>query len=72
LRKQRRLLLKKIKDLGDPKAQNIFKLKINKILSETFIKPAEILNPFSSRFFSFLNFIFLDFFGKTFAKSLNN
>jgi hypothetical protein len=72
LRKQRRLLLKKIRNLGDRKAQNIFKLKINKMLSEAPVKPAEILNPFSSRFFSFFNLALLGSFNRTPAEPLNS
>jgi hypothetical protein len=68
LRKQRRLLLKKIRNLGDREAQNIFKLEIDKILSEIPVEPAEILNPFSSRFFSFFDSALLDSFGKISAK----
>jgi hypothetical protein len=72
LRKQRRLLLKKIRDLGDREAQNIFKLKVNKILSETFVKFIKILNPFSPRFFSFFNLTLLDFSDRTLAELFNN
>jgi hypothetical protein len=72
LRKQRRLLLKKIRNLGDRKAQNIFKLKINKILSEALVKPAKILNSFSSRSFSFFNFALLNSPNKISAEPLNN
>ena len=72
LRKQRRLLLKKIRNLGDRETQNIFKLKINKILSETLVKLTEILNPFSLRSFFFLNFTLLDSPGKIPAKPLSN
>jgi hypothetical protein len=40
LRKQRRLLFKKIKDLRDREAQNIFELKMNEMLAEEpFLKP---------------------------------
>jgi hypothetical protein len=46
--------------------------KIDKISSEIPAKPAEILNPFSSRFFSFLNFTLLDSFNRTFAEFFNN
>jgi hypothetical protein len=72
LRKQRRLLLKKIRDLGDRKAQNIFKLEIDKILSKTFIKPAKVLNLFSFRFSFFLNPILLGFLGRIPAESFNS
>jgi hypothetical protein len=61
-----------MKDLGDREAQNIFKLKVNKILSEVPIKSAENLNPFSPRSFSFLNFALLGFFNRIFAKPFNN
>jgi hypothetical protein len=46
--------------------------KIDKILSEVPVKPAEILNPFSFQSFSFLNFTLLGFFDKTLAEFLNN
>jgi hypothetical protein len=46
--------------------------EINKILSETPVKPAEILNPFSSRFFSFFNLALLDFPDKILVKLFNN
>jgi hypothetical protein len=46
--------------------------KVNKILSEVSVKPAEILNLFSPRFFSFFDFTLLSFFGKIFAKFFNN
>jgi hypothetical protein len=72
LRKQRRLLLKKMRNLNDRKAQNIFELKIDKILSKIPIKPAKILNPFSPRFFSFLNFALLDFPDRISAEPFNN
>jgi hypothetical protein len=48
-----------MRNLGDREAQNIFKLEIDKILSEAFIKPAEILNFFSPRFFFFVDFALL-------------
>ena len=35
LRKQRRLLLKKMRDLGDREAQNIFELEVEKMMAET-------------------------------------
>jgi hypothetical protein len=72
LRKQRRLLLKKIRDLGDREAQNIFKLKVNEILSEAPVKLAEVLNLFSPRFFSFFNFALLGFFGRIPAEPFDN
>jgi hypothetical protein len=46
--------------------------KIDKILSETPVKPAEILNPFSSRFFSYFNFALLGFSNKISAEPLSN
>jgi hypothetical protein len=46
--------------------------KISKILSETPVKPAEILNLFSSRFSSFLNFALLGSPNKTLAKFFNS
>jgi hypothetical protein len=72
LRKQRRLLLKKMRNLSDREAQNIFELKIDEILSKVPIKSAEILNPFSPRFFFFLNFTLLDSPNKIPAKFLGN
>jgi hypothetical protein len=72
LRKQRRLLLKKMRDLGDRKTQNIFKLEVNEILSEAPAEPAEILNPFSSRFSSFFDFALLDSPDKTPAEPLGS
>jgi hypothetical protein len=41
LRKQRRLLLKKIKDFGDREAQNIFELKVEEIVAK--VPPLEFL-----------------------------
>jgi hypothetical protein len=61
-----------MRDLGNREAQNIFKLKINEILSEISVKPAEILNPFSPRFFSFFDLALLGFSGKTPVESLGN
>jgi hypothetical protein len=46
--------------------------EINKILSEIPVKPAEILNLFSSRFFSFFNLTLLGFFGRIFTELFNN
>jgi hypothetical protein len=46
--------------------------KIDKILSETLVKPAEILNLFSSRSFSFFNFALLDSPNKILIKSFSN
>ena len=36
LRRQRRLLLKKMRDLGDREAQNIFEMEVEEIAAETF------------------------------------
>jgi hypothetical protein len=72
LRKQRRLLLKKIKNLGDREAQNIFKLEMNEILSKTLIKPAKILNLFSPRSSFFLNFALLNSPNRIPAEPLSN
>jgi hypothetical protein len=49
LRKQRRLLLKKIRNLGDRKARNILKLKMNEIIVDMVKKIIllEALNSFS-------------------------
>jgi hypothetical protein len=46
LRKQRRLLLKKMRDLGDRETQNIFELEMNEMLTE---KP--LFKPLSEFFF---------------------
>jgi hypothetical protein len=46
--------------------------EINKISSETFAKPAKVLNPFSSRFSFFFDFALLDFFNRTLAEPLGN
>jgi hypothetical protein len=46
--------------------------KIGKILSETPVKSAEILNPFSLRSFSFFNLTLLDSFNRTLAESFNS
>ena len=46
--------------------------KVNKMSSKAPTKPAEILNPSSPRFFSFLNPTLLDFSGKTPAKPFGN
>jgi hypothetical protein len=46
LRKQRRLLFKKMRDLGDREAQNIFELEVNKILAEKpFFKSLSEISP---------------------------
>jgi hypothetical protein len=46
--------------------------KINKMLSKAPIKPAEILNFFSSQFFFFFDFALLGFSGKIPAKFFNS
>jgi hypothetical protein len=46
--------------------------EISKILSETPVKPAEILNLFSFRFFSFLNFALLGSPNRIFAEFFGN
>jgi hypothetical protein len=46
--------------------------EIGKILSEIPVKPAEILNLFSSRFFFFLNFALLNSPSKTFTELFGN
>jgi hypothetical protein len=46
--------------------------KISKILSEAPVKPAEILNLFSFRFFSFFDFALLGFSGRIFAEFFSN
>jgi hypothetical protein len=46
--------------------------KINKILSEVLVKSAEILNLFSSRFFSFFNLALLGFFDRIPAEFFGN
>jgi hypothetical protein len=46
LRKQRRLLLKKMKNLEDRETQNIFELKMNKMLAEKpLLKPLSEISP---------------------------
>jgi hypothetical protein len=72
------LLLKKIRNLSNRKARNIFEFKIDKIIADTAegIILLEILNSLSPRFFFFINLIvgkgftnlffrFLDFSGKS-------
>jgi hypothetical protein len=61
-----------MRNLGDREAQNIFELEVNKILSGVSVKPAEILNPFSFRSFSFFNFALLDFLNRIPAEPLGN
>jgi hypothetical protein len=46
--------------------------EVNKMLSETLVKPAKVLNFFSSQFFSFLNLALLGSPGKISAKLFNN
>jgi hypothetical protein len=46
--------------------------EMGEMLSEAPVKPAEILNPFSFRSFSFLNFTLLGFSDKTLAESFNS
>jgi hypothetical protein len=46
--------------------------KVSEILSEVPVKPAEILNLFSSRFFFFFDSALLDFFSKIPAELLSN
>jgi hypothetical protein len=72
LRKQRRLLLKKIRDLGDQKAQNIFKLEVNEMLSEIPVKPVKVLNSSSPQSSSFLNPALLGFSDRIFAEPLDS
>ena len=46
MRKQRRLLFKKMKDLGDREAQNIFELKMDEMLAEKpFLKSLSEISP---------------------------
>jgi hypothetical protein len=47
LEKQHQAIFAKFRVIGDKKAQNIFKLEVDKILSKVPVNPAEILNPFS-------------------------
>jgi hypothetical protein len=61
-----------MRNLGDREAQNIFKLEIDEILSKIPVKSAKVLNPFSSRFFSFFNLALLDFSNKIPVKSFSN
>jgi hypothetical protein len=66
------LLQKKLRDIGDKEMRNIANLEVDELLLEAFAKPAEVLNPFSSRFFSFFNPALLGFPGKILAKFFNN
>jgi hypothetical protein len=52
--------------------RNIVNLKMNELLLETPVKPAEILNPFSPRFSSFLDPAFLGSFDRIFAEPFSN
>jgi hypothetical protein len=46
--------------------------EISKMLSEVLVKPAKILNLFSSQFFSFFNFTLLGSLSRILIKSFNN
>jgi hypothetical protein len=46
--------------------------EVGKILSKVFVKFAEILNPFSSRFFFFFDLALLSFSDKTLAESFGS
>jgi hypothetical protein len=46
--------------------------KVDKMLSEALVEPAEILNLFSFRFFSFFNFALLGFSDRIPAELLSN
>jgi hypothetical protein len=46
--------------------------RVNKMLSEVPVKSAKILNPFSPRFFFFLNFALLDSSDKILAESFGS
>jgi hypothetical protein len=46
--------------------------EIGEILSEVSVKPAEILNPSSSRFFFFFDFTLLNFPGRILIKFFNS
>jgi hypothetical protein len=72
LRQQRRLLQKKLRDISNKEMRNIANLEVDELLLEALIKPAEILNPFSPRFFSFLNLTLLNSPNRTLAKPLGN
>jgi hypothetical protein len=52
--------------------RNITDLEMDELLLEIPVKPAEILNPFSPRSFSFLNPALLDFSDKTSTEPFNN
>jgi hypothetical protein len=58
--------------MSNRKIKNILDLKIDEMLSRVPVKPAKILNPFSSRSSSFLNLALLDSFNKIPAKPLGN
>jgi hypothetical protein len=52
--------------------KNILDLEIDKMLFRALVKPAEILNPFSPRSFSFFNSALLGFPDRTPAELFNN
>jgi hypothetical protein len=66
LRKQYRIVIKKLRDLGSRENQNILKFKINEIMANIVEKIffSGIFNFFSSQSFSFLDLTFLNFSGK--------
>jgi hypothetical protein len=72
LEKQYQAVLAKFRATGNRKAQNIFKLEINKILLEALVKLTKILNLSSPRSSFFFNSALLDSPDKILAKSLNN
>lgn len=55
LRKQRRLIQKKLRDMGDREMKNILDLEMDEMLLGAPIEPAEVLNPSSPRSPSFLD-----------------
>jgi hypothetical protein len=58
--------------MSDREIKNILDLEMDEILSGIPVKPAEILNLFSPRFFSFLNLALLDSPDRISVKSLSN
>jgi hypothetical protein len=58
--------------MGDREIKNILNLKMDKILSETLIKPAKVLNSSSPRSPSFFNPALLDSSNRTPAEPLDN
>jgi hypothetical protein len=84
LQRQRRLVEDKLRAISNRELRNIQEIeidelisgviieKVDKMLSETPVKPAEILNPFSPRSSSFLNFALLGSPNKIPAKSLSS